>query len=487
MHNSKLISLLKTFRPEELKQLHQFLKSPIFNTNKSLILFYEYIRKSAPTYEDKRLSKEKVFKYLYPKKTYRILKIQQLMSDLVKNIEQFWAFQRWEKQTLSQDLAIASTYYERGFRNYWQKQVADLRTALSEGNKEKEAAVIAFEQLQLEVNIHELIEAEENRNQEPHLQAVSNSLDHYFMLNKLKYYCKALNFQHFTPTDYDFDLMEAIMELVETKWDTWAPAIQIYFYLAKALSTSIHEGEEAFQAVKQLLRSNGKQLHAAEGITMLILARNYCIRQINAGNSDYLKETFELYKIELEEYIIDNKQSLSPHTYKNISTVASLLQEYDWLEKFLNDYKNAVELPIYQFNLAQLKFRQKKYEAVIPYVLQPDHKDLLLQLASKALLLKTYYELQLQKPDQPRYYDLLEQYITNFAAFLNRKKVQLPKHYIFYSNFIKYFKLLLFKGHFYKDTPAAAEKIFNQMVDKQEQVAEKVWLRKKFYTFLGNK
>ena len=64
--------------------------------------------------------------------------------------------------------------------------------------------------------------------------------------------------------------------------------------------------------------------------------QNYCIQQINRGERQFLKETFNLFKDQLEkELLLDEYGFLDQWHYKNIVTTAIRLKEMEWTQNFI--------------------------------------------------------------------------------------------------------------------------------------------------------
>ena len=338
MHSSKLLTFLRTFTPSELKTFAAFVQSPYFNSNKKVAKLYGYIRSTAPDFTARKLERKNVFKHLYGNAPYKEIKLHQVMSEMVKLVERFWIQQGMEQQHFPQQLQLVRAYRERGLEQYWQKNRQIVQQSLHTGPIQIDAAELFYHQFLLEADLHESIELAEQRNQEPNLQAISDSLDHFYIINKLKYYCKALNYQRFQTITYQWRMIETILKVVENEALMEVPAIAIYY---EGVQTLLEKGEDVqhFEQLKRLLGAHAKRFSRTEIQNMFILARNYCIRQVNKGNRAFLKEIFELYKIEIAQEIILEEGKLSPATYKNITTVALSLEEFEWFEQFIYDYK----------------------------------------------------------------------------------------------------------------------------------------------------
>jgi hypothetical protein len=100
------------------------------------------------------------------------------------------------------------------------------------------------------------------------------------------------------------------------------------------------DDEQHFNKLKQLLKTHHDKYSVKEARDMYTYAQNYCIKKINSGFGKYLHELFQLYKITLENKIVFAGKYLSHWAYKNIVGVGLRLGEFDWVEQFINDYKD---------------------------------------------------------------------------------------------------------------------------------------------------
>jgi hypothetical protein len=100
MNNSSLISLLKNFNKQQLKEFNGFVKSPYFNTNKALVTLFEYIRKQHPEFTKEKLEKQYVFKKLFGKTEYNDGFFRVIMSNLQNLAEEFLTIEKFRKDSI---------------------------------------------------------------------------------------------------------------------------------------------------------------------------------------------------------------------------------------------------------------------------------------------------------------------------------------------------------------------------------------------------
>ncbi len=478
MENSKLLSHLRTFSREEGRDFHRWLLSPVHNRSGKLAPFFEYLRKSAPQYHGRRLKIENVHKFLYRDLPFKEIRIQQLMTEMLQQLYDFWIYQRQKASPIERQMTLWKELSRRNLKLYAESVQKDIEKLLDSSAYESDRYNYAHFEFAREE--HELIFALGQRDREPKLQEVSDSLDHFYYYQKLKFYCSSLMLARFSKIEYNFALITEILEKVDEANYSHHYGIQYYRHAVYAL---LDKGDEHFFAMKALLQ---EQLlgEAAEDLqAMLLAARNYCIKKLNSNRREFLEELYELYQLEIKQGLIYVNGKIPAATYKNISTTAILLKRFDWLEQFLTDNQQAVSPGSYHFNVAILRFSQGRYEEVVNLFEKADYDEVLLNLSAKAWLLKTYYELSLQQPENDQYEDRLEAHITAFTAFLNRKRRSLPEHYLYYLNLARFSREMIRHSRPYNFDAEQLKSTLDKVLSIRE-VAEKGWLKRKIQALL---
>lgn len=89
MENTKLIALLKTLDDKTIKRFADFVQSPFFNKNKTIIRFCEVVLSFYPEFEPAKINREKLFKKIYPDKAFHSGTWHNLISDVMALFESF--------------------------------------------------------------------------------------------------------------------------------------------------------------------------------------------------------------------------------------------------------------------------------------------------------------------------------------------------------------------------------------------------------------
>jgi hypothetical protein len=240
------------------------------------------------------------------------------------------------------------------------------------------------------------------------------------------------------------------------------------------------EGEEVehYYKLKKLIDKFYDKFPPKEAYFIYSEAMNYCIRKVNKGNFNFLKELFTLYKDLLRNELIFTEDKLSPWDFKNITNCALRLKEYEWTEWFINTYQDklpeAFRNNAVTFNLAQLYYYQHRYEEVIEKLKDVEFDDFSYNLTSKTMLIATYYELDEIEP----LFSLLE----SFRTYLNRHKEIPAQRRQYYLNTIRVVKRLS------RVTPGDEKimtKVKTEFETKKSAIAMEAWIEEKILELEG--
>lgn len=475
MHQSKVFSYLKTFSEKEWKSFEKFVQSPYFGGSEPLLHLLQYIRKwSQKDWQHRRLHREAAYRFLFPKDAdIQIIKLQQLMSLLTACIEQFWVQQRLTVEEDMYQIQLAHSLQMRGLKAHCESSRHKTRQLLQQ--QALRADVTLYRYYELAVQQHQMVEAEAVRNVEPCLQEVMDSLDVFYCTNKLRYYCKALNFKRLKQQQhYNFGFTEPLLDFVKQARFLQSSLIEMYYCIAQTL-LAVPDSEVFYRQFKAILLQNDPLISREEKQHLFIFAINFCIAEINAGKREYWNEVFHIYQTEIDFDLLLVQGIVPAASYRNIFVVAEILGELAWLDDFLLKHKDRVEAAAYRLNVAKLRFLQQRHRTVLQELeqLTPDDKQML--LTAKCLQIKALYELYCQDEKTLQYEDALSAHLVNFTNYLRRNKSILPTNYVYYLNFCKYLHRIIV----WADMPQRNSKerqLLADKIQKTTEITEKKWL-----------
>jgi len=462
MIKSKLIQLYTCLDRTELEAFHKWLKSPLHNSDTDLTTLFFYIS-SRRALSKTSIDKKRVFKHLFPKESYKDLKLRRLMSKGIKNLENFVHFWMSKKNTFEQQKNVAIF-----LRTHNQPQLAQQQWA--KGKKElglqtEKTHSYYYKKYQLEQEHFEQV-ATQSRMRPTNLQVLVDNFSTAFIIENLRYACTIISHKNLYATNYTIPLLEEILTLSNQIPYIDIPAIQLYYQAYMALT--VPNDTTYFELLKRNLLKHETLLPTKERKDLYTLAINYCIRRINSDESQkFIREVFELYKHGLKNKTLLDNGVLSRFTYKNIASAGLRLKEYDWIANYISTYAIYVEADYresYQhYNTSKLYFAKGDYNQAMQRLIQVEYDDLFLNLDAKTMLMKIYYETHS--------HDALDAFFHSFTIYLQRKEI-MGYHRENYLNIIRLTKKLL---ELPPRNPKARQQLQNS-IDSLQPLTERAWL-----------
>lgn len=463
MENSHLAHLFQTLNAKEKRELKKFLRSPFHNQREDVIQLFDYLLKYDIQTAAHRWKKEQIFTFLFPKTPFDRQQLYHLFSFLKKLIEEYLVYADFKKSTTQKELKMAQIYRKRGLHRPFQENIKNVENRLSkqplkDANFHYEAFQLFYEKAEFD--------SEQSRTEVGNLQRMSDELSIYFISQKLRQACQILSYQSFSSIQQEEAFLQEILKYVEQKnYENEVPCIEVYYRYYKAFTQK--EGGEIFQKLKSLVKKYHQEFPKQEMRNIYLMPINFGIKRFNQGEREYLQEVFELYQQGLEYDIFIENNRLSRFTYSNIALAGMGLKAFDWVEKFIHDYRQYLDVPYrenaFHFNLANLYFQQQDYQKTMNLLQKVEFDDVLYNLESRRMLLKVYYTLE----ETEALFSLLD----SFKRFIHRQK-KLGYHKESFLNLIRFTNRLLRLN--FKEKKAM-EKLRND-IENTPEVAEKKWL-----------
>ncbi len=467
MHNSKLLDALRVLTPKQLRKLEDFVASPFFNKNDDAYRLFTSIRKFEPSFNHKDLEKGRIYKIAFPKEKYDEKKLGYLMSDMQKLIDKFLAYNELMEHPIQHEYYLMTSYIDCGLDKHFSKTMKDAQHVQKE-NHYRDADYF-YNEFLLEALNNVYFDKQRKHAYDESLQRAIDNLDLYYLAQKLKYSCELFNRKNIVAADYKLRLLDEILLYLKDKDFQEAPSVAIYYQILMTLTDK--ENEDHFKKLRGLLGEHGSRFPLLEARDMYLYAQNYCIKQINSGNQNYLNELFHLYKTMLDKKIAFDGKYITPWTYKNIVGVALRVEEYKWVEKFIHEYKEHLSPEMrenaFAFNLASFYFNKGAFNKALELLRNVEFTDIVYSLDSKAMLLRIYYELNAIDP--------LLSLLDSFQVYLRRNKLISENQKTIYQNLVHFVK----EATRIRQGDKEAAKKLKEKIEKTRQVAYLQWMMKK--------
>lgn len=477
MHQSKLVKAISELSAWELRHFHDYVHSPFFNKHEKLTLLFDILVDAAPDFEAEALDRYQLYDRIFANGGYKEQKFKDLLSLGMKAFRNFLSFYHLRQDEFSTGMALLEELRERSWDAEYVKMRKSMYKALEKGEEKLQER--QMKRLQLHESWISFLTSRRNRFVDDSVQVASDQLDTYFIVAKLKYGVEMANRQNVVAQDFDRGLLEYVLKYCDDRPELLdkQPEIGIYYQVYRCLT--LEEPEEAFADLLLRLGSHSDQFPKPELREMYGYAINFCIKQINRGQSQYLNLLLELYQRALDSEAMYIDGWLSQWDYKNIVSASLKAGRFDWCAGFIEAYKEKVEPGsrenAHTYNLASLFFEQGEYGQTLRLLQHVEFSDVFYHLGSKVLLLKSFFELN--------DYDALSSLCDSFKIYLKRNKTLSKYHYTVNWNLISFTRKLADIRRKAAFTPQVASQ--EKLVQLQEAIAAKgsvaqlAWLRKK--------
>jgi len=464
---TKLSDVLSQFTVYELNRLRKFVESPYFNRNEVLISMLgeinEMIRKNGPN----QLSKGELWSRVMGTEPYNDARFRKLCSDLLKLCERFLMQEMFENNSLQRADNLLVAIYNRKLEPLYNSALASA-TRLS-GQYHFRPASYYYYEYAFERNFYNLQGLEIERTKEANIEQMADSLDKFYVAEKLRCYCIMVDRQRVAAHAYRVLFIDEIIAHIEA--GNLLDVVPINLYYQVYLTQEERDEPAHFEKLKELMEEFIQQLPQMEAFEILDSALNYCVDQVNRGKNNYLREYMELSLIGIQNEVLLVNGALSPWTFRNIVFAGLRLRDFDWVEHFINDYQHHIDMAYREnavsFNLASLYFYQRKYGEVINLFQSIEYEDPSYNRNSKILLLLTYYELE--------EFDSLTSLLSSFDLYLRRNKSIPENRKTPYFNLIKFLRSLVRISN--TDEPGLQK--LRKKVEATESIVNKEWLLEK--------
>lgn len=465
VEDKKTLKTLGTFTREELTRFRNYILSSYLNNKGPLIEFLDVLvplinqgkapgagqmlklliktaRLSTATYRSLFADLTRLINGFIQNERYKG-KPEQAVSDLLTAVNAKRLNKLFDiNMSLAKKLQSNVSSKSAGFylRNFVIDSEADFHKALGKALKEKETT-----------------------------QQVMDRLDEFYMTNKLRFYCAAKHYKQQTKSEHDALLPEILGLIASGKYD-YMPPVQIYAAIYRMLNEE--EDETHFEQLKELLKAHQK------GITEIVLrdayvfAINYCVRKVNKGQFNYLRDVYDLYKIALDKKFLYDENELSPWDYSSIMALGVQLRDYNWSEKLIEVYKERIptaakKMNVVTFNMAKMYFFSGRYKDVLQLLSGVKSDELMYVLGANSLLIKTYFEMDNR--------DELHRHLASFKLNLKRrKKIDEAER----KNYLQFIECTTQLSQIPKRDKKALREL-KQTIQDNSEMAEQEWLLEK--------
>jgi hypothetical protein len=392
------------------------------------------------------------------------------MFYLLETVEKYLSISKFTKDSFRINESLAKEFYERGLIKDYEKIVSKHREYLGKVDfKDDEFFMNSF--IYQEENLTYLSTIFEGKYEKfltkENLESVTNNLTYYYLLRVFKFYAVSLNTMSLYNIQIDTTLFDNLLKHFSEDSFTGIPIIDIYYHIILCFTEPGKENH--FFRVKGLITENDNIIDKDAQIDIFINLENYCHRKFRGGDEKFLKEAFEVYKLELERGLHVDRGFMSAQFYTSAVVTGCRLKEYDWVRSFIEEYKKELKKDtreaMYYFAMSFLENDLENYEKALECLAKSKAEELYLKMDIRLLQSRIYYSLVWNLPLQSLL-DTFKRTVQNNKHMKENRKQQ----YLIFIRFLNQLNNLRYK----EDTRGINELKYE--LEKTDYFPHKIWL-----------
>ena len=412
MQNTNLSKLLATINKEEMKAFGCYLKG-MHPGRKRIHKVQEYLAKSHPNYEVSRMARPRVMKKVFGQIVQEV-SLLNLYNELRECLEEFLATQEIKSNPFIKYYLLMKRFARQAKPELLKKIISRAEKSEAEDQKKNGLELFSFlRKLQISYWAYYGIGNKSvNQSKEVLLKAIYN-LDLFCKGSKLKFDLELANRHNILSDTED----ENTINVVDTTNKSTDPILLKLYQIVEELF--IKFGHSKLLEFKDLFFQYHQYLHVNEKVILYSYLINLAIEGIRKDSS-LIREAFSIIQLGEENSFFLDQRFLSPTRIQNIVTIASYLEDYDWLDNFFKknnlDEENEYLESISKIVESQVDFAKGEYERVLEKLNDIKFKSILFEMSRRHLILKSYYELEED-------IDVMLDFCRAYESFIKRKEL----------------------------------------------------------------
>ena len=416
MEKSTLIEILRTFSKEELASFGDFTSSPYYNKKTNVTKLYKALKKLAPEFPPEKITKEEMWKLVFPGKEYNYGIMKNLIYDLNKLAIKFLELEMYSQKNIDNDLNLLDGYRLKNLKSQFIKKAAETRKKLKERPLDNLSHYYSYMIYCSEMSYLDYDFLFRSGETDYH-SGINRSLLLFYITNQLYHNINSVQYATNSSAVIDKNVHENTLKMYEVSAfkDTYTDLLQLSY---KALAGD--SSKEAYSKLKLVFFEGYRNCAKYIQYDLTTSIINFCRNNAQIGNAEFIKEEFIYIKLMIEEKIYENETICWIDQYLFMQSVmcACRAGEFDWAEKFIEEHNHelieGVREQYTNYAYITLNLRRGRFEDALHYISKCRNVDDGDKLNIKVFEFNAYYELG--------YYDELKALVDSANHMLRNDK-----------------------------------------------------------------
>ena len=402
MEKSTLVEILRTFTKEELAAFSDFSASPYFNKKSNVTKLFESLKKFAPLYPPEKISKEEIWKKVFPGKKYNYGIMKNLIFDLNKLAVKFLELENYSARIIEQELCQLEAFRYKNLKQLYIKRAADTMKNLGARPLDNQSHLYRYMLYSSEMSYLDYEMLFEKGDTDYH-SVINDSLLLNYCTNQIYHGINNLQYAHNRKASLNSEIHLKALRLLDESGlhDPYAEILK-FLYIAFSGPGS----REDYENLKQSFFRNYRKCSETVQYDLAVAMINFCRNNAQRGNSEFIKDEFIYIKLLIGDSLYKSTKIswIDQYLFMQAVMAACRAGEFEWAERFITERSSelldSVKEQYTNMAYITLNLRRGRFHDALQYISRVKNVDKGDKLNIKVFEFNAYYELN--------YYDELK-------------------------------------------------------------------------------
>jgi hypothetical protein len=397
MKKIKLYILLRSISKDEFDELQDFILSPVFNKDSTVISLYDFLKLNYDAAMKGSLSKEEIYRYVFGEEKFNETKYWKLTSGLSKLIDKYLMYQFYEKDSYYQKNLLLDIYRTRNVPKLFETLSKEIRRSFdSEFNK---GLSFYFNRTHYYFQKLSYLGDENIDEFEVDLKKMFEDLRMFFIMTNITSVSIISNFKEGFIKDAKKEIwmFDEILEYLTKNKNKVKKENHIVYIFFLIILIKLDPAKEKFYfEIKDRLHNDRDKYSINLLRHILINLFDYAVKKFITGNEKFLKEIYFINKVMDENELTLFGEFIQGGYFYSVVEHSALLGEIEWAEEFIGKYGKYLNEDYRESGLnlakARVSFELNDFDSSLMHLIKVDNLDHYFYLSHKVLLLQNFYE-----------------------------------------------------------------------------------------------
>lgn len=478
MEKLKLITLLKVFTKEDLKEAKKFLDSPFHNTDPQVRKLFSLLVKFHPDMDSPSLKSEHLFNLMFPRAAYDERKLRNLRHKLTHLLENYLRHATLSTEGNAGQRLLVQAFKRRNSFELFKKEIETAVGRLKASERQGHSRLEELAWLHHQLYFHP--DANKSEANHPALFAAIECMEQFFSLVMLCYQAELNVRETLFRERRKSPFFEVVSQFAEQE-----PGMSLLRSLASEEFWQADKNQ--FEALKKNLFENHGKMGQFEASLALKMFINQEITRVNKGEPDAYPSLLSLFQFGLEHELATPQGNMDATWFVTVATTGANAGQFEWTAGFIENYQSKLGEEARQeavnyslaYNLYRSGFQNsqpedyRKAAALLNEL--PYSNDLLFNLRIRTLQLRIEYDGH-ERGALPE--EHIRHIVTNFVSFLHRHSNLAKDKLEGWRNFTRFYQKLV-RLKMEEATTEQNLAAFEEELSTEKIVTFKRWIKEK--------